>query len=384
MKHVGKTLSKLFAVLMTATLVFAAGCGGESEEAKQKDFIKEIGGVSETYVGEVSDESYNTSIQAAQTYVRRELTGDAPVNIIRTTTKAELTPDEIAALDVPASVKVGLDAVKEMELTYTVDPIATMSTQNERKVKVYVMQYGDIWKYYTPCPVTGQTVTRGYYDSVFNYEKYQNCTVQSDMEMEMTMKMSAAGYSQTVEMSMEIEQLIKYTNGRIYIEQTLDTETSGVDLEYTMRAYFEYNEYGADCYVNMPETGNQWIQGDLEPFGFEDRDDLVPFYDQYLDYTYFTKTEYGFELSGANAEQYINETFAQAEEFEEIAYLFRNMQIDMFAKFYVSGGVLSGVREDASLKMSLVEDDVSMDVNMDIEANITCTNYGTTVVNKPF
>ena len=56
----------------------------------------------------------------------------------------------------------------------------------------------------------------------------------------------------------------------------------------------------------------------------------------------------------------------------------------MFAKYYVSGGVLSGVREDASLNMSFSEDGMSMDIHMDIEANITCTDYGTTVVNKPF
>ena len=58
--------------------------------------------------------------------------------------------------------------------------------------------------------------------------------------------------------------------------------------------------------------------------------------------------------------------------------------IDMFAKYYVSQGVLSGMREDVTMKLDMNEEGMKMKMSADVVAEMSCTNYGTTVVTKPF
>ena len=80
MKSTKKTLAKVFACVMAFGLTFAAvGCGGggsKSEAKKEKDFISEIGGTSETYTGAVSAETYETATAAATAYVTEEIVGE--------------------------------------------------------------------------------------------------------------------------------------------------------------------------------------------------------------------------------------------------------------------------------------------------------------------
>ena len=384
-----KTLKKVFACVMAFGLTFAAvGCGGgQSEAKKEENFIKEIGGVSETFTGVVSTESYETANAAATAYVETEIVGSSGAKIEAMESKATYESEQIAALDIPAELTAGADAVEEIEVEYSVaDGYISAASSSTKKVKVYVIKYATDWKYYTPCPETGATISKSYYDSVFNMEKYKNCTFDMDMEMDMSVKVSGGGYSQKLSIGIEMSQFVQYSESAIYIEQTASTkglaELGGEDAFSSICGYFETVGDSILCYVQI--DGGTWYEGDLTTIGFSNLDELTPFYDQYLDFTYFQKTNFGFQLADEQAEKYIDLTLKQDESMGELIAMFgENFGIDMFVKYYVSEGVLSGMRMDLNMDAKMVEDGMTMTLKADAITTMTCTNYGTTTVQKP-
>ncbi|MBQ3020564.1 MAG: hypothetical protein IJD77_08280 [Clostridia bacterium] len=399
MKSTKKTLAKVFACVMAFGLTFAAvGCGGggsKSEAKKEKDFISEIGGTSETYTGAVSAEIYETATAAATAYVTEEIVGEKEADIVATETKATFEGEQIATLNIPADITAGAQSIEEIEVEYSVSDaegyMAAVSNST-KKVKVYVIKYETNWKYYTPLPETGATISKSYYDSVFNYEKYKNCTFAMDMEMDMNVKASAGGYTQTATIEVSMSQFVQYSENAIYIEQTasfggMEDITGGEvkDESMTIAAYMEKTAEGdIICYVKSSDIGSGWSEGDLTTVGFSSLTELTPFYDQYLDFTYFTKTETGFQLADENSEKFIELTLKQDESMGELIAMFgEDFDMDMFVKYYVSNGVLSGMRQELTMDAKMTEEGVSMKLSADVVTKMTCTNYGTTVVKKP-
>ena len=385
-----KTMKKVFACVMAFGLTFAAvGCGGggQSEAKKEENFIKEIGGVSETFTGVVSTESYETANEAAAAYVETEIVGTDGAKIEAMESKASYAGEQIAVLDIPAELTAGAEAVEEIEVEYSVaEGYMSAASSSTKKVKVYVIKYTTDWKYYTPCPETGDTISKSYYDSVFNMEKYKNCTFDMNMEMDMSVKVSGGGYSQKISLGIEMSQFVQYSENAIYIEQTASTTglaaLGGEDVSTSICGYFEMVDDSILCYVQM--DGGTWYEGDLTTIGFSSLEELTPFYDQYLDFTYFQKTNFGFQLADEQAEKYIDLTLRQDESMGELIAMFgEGFGIDMFVKYYVSDGVLSGMRMDLNMDAKMVEDGMTMTLKADTITTMTCTNYGTTVVQKP-
>ncbi len=390
-----KLLTKVLACTMAFGLVFATGCSkGKSESKLHEDFINELGGVSETYVGAVSEASYATADEAATAYVEEEIVGDADVTVIGATSKGALTSSEVTALNLPTEISEGMQEIEKIEVEYAVDEVSAMDTLNTNKtVTVYVIKYANDFKYYSPLPVTGETITKSYYDSVFDYEKYQNCTYSMEMKMTYDVSMSVPGYgSLDMDMEMTMKQFAKYADGKIYLEQTITMAVDGddmltgemgddlSDMNKVIYAYLEVVDDEVVCYVKTDPNSTEWNPTNLRQIGFHDLDELLPFYDQYLDYTYFTKTNYGFEISGERMEQYIAQTFEMAD-LEAYAGL---MDIDLMVKYYVKEGALSGMREDGTVSAKVSEDGMSVKIKGVVEAIAKVTDYGTTVVEKPF
>ena len=378
MKHIKKAFLKTLSVCMIAVICLgSASCSlfEKSEAEKENDFIKSIGGVSETYVGSVSTVTYNTPEKAAQAYVSEQVVGNKQASVVNTRSLSELSKQEVNAMNLPKDIQDGIVSVQEMEVEYSTQEIVRTSTNNtNNKVKVYVIKYENDWKYYTPAPITGETISKDYYDSVFNYEKYKNCTFSSSFEIDMTMML-------VVNTKMSMTQVIKYNENKIYIEQTITTSSLNEKSEESIYVYLEMLENGYECYAKATENNMRWENVELYQVGFNSVEELTPFYDQYLDYTYFTKTNFGFQMSDANARQYMIESLNKESSLGDyIQELDKNMDMDMFVKYYVSNGVLSGIREDASFSINL--DDIQMDI--EIVAQSSCTNYGSTVITKPF
>jgi len=364
---------------------------GKNGSEGRTEFISTIGGVSDTFEGVVSSESYNSPEAAAEAYVADEVVGNSGVEILSTTSKGVLSNSEITKLNLPEDVKAGLTSVEEIEVKYSEITATTFSNSvtadtldTSKTVKVYVIKYTNDWKYFSPAPITGDTITKSYYDSVFNYEKYKNCTIESSY----LLTVNASGtdgidtYSTTVEL--RISQLIKHADNKVYLEQVIETSEDGVSDTTTIYAYLEEQDGNVVCYVKIDPTSETWYPTDLTAIGFGKMEELTPFYDQYLDYTYFTKTNYGFVLDKDNAELYVSQVLADSlSEFGDILSS-DGLNIDMFAEYYVSAGVLSGMRMDVDLSFAMTEDGISLTATETVTSDIKCTNYGTTVVEKPF
>ena len=406
------TLKRILSLILVLSIVFAllstTGCKKkkdndetpEQTEDKPKDgsvgrneFIDDIGGVSETYVGAVSKETYPTSTAAAAAFVTEEIAGNSAVTVLETESKGELNNSEISRLGIPTEDQEGILGVEKLEVTYSVASTvahrygrarATTAEQlnKSHKVVVYVIKYENNWKYFSPAPVTGDTITKSYYDSVFNYEKYKNCTFKSENVINAVVNAQQGGQTETMNVEIKITQLIKHADGKVYLEQKIESNEFGQYTNSSIYAYLEEVDGMVVCYVKTSDTGD-WYETYLSTIGFSSLNELTPFYDQYLDYTYFNKADYGFVLENENAAQYVREALSGVPGLDSLISG-DSLDIDMFAEYYVSDGVLSGMRMDAEIIIDMSVEGISMHMVETVIGTLSCTDYGTTVVEKPF
>ena len=412
MKTTLKKIVSLALVLCTVcvfTLTSCFGGGNGGNVISQNEMIDQLGGVSETFEGAISEESYASAEEAATAYVEEEIAGSsASANVTEVKSVATLSESEIASV-IPESLREGVDSVEEYEVTYSINEsssyvdagdngIQALDTLNKTKtVKVYVIKCGPDWKYYTPMPLTGETISQAYYNSVFDSEKYKNCTFKYEQTMDMDISASGAGQAASGTMQMTMTQIIKHADNKVYLEQTISTTGTGVyaqeDVSNALSnmnsyAYMEEVDGVLNCYIKQGNS-TEWVKGSLTTIGFSNIEELTPFYNQYLDYSYFTKTEYGFKLEKENAKQYVSQTLEQLGSM--VDSIFDEDSLTIFAEYFVSNGVLSGMRMDMDINIDmdlgeLSGGQASGSIKMSGASTgvMTCTNYGSTVVEKPF
>ena len=377
MKRIKTILLKGLAAVMAILLcVSATGCFlfEKSEAQKEQDFISLLGGVSETFKGAISNQAYDTAEKAANAYVQEQVVGEKTATVVNTKSNGALTQAEVSNLNLPQEVKEGIVSVEEMEVEYSANNVSYSSTNTQKsKIKVYVIKYENDWKYYTPAPITGETISKSYYDSVFDFNKYKNCTFTAKLKINMNIMLF-------LNLETIVTQTMKFDNNKIYIEQTMTAKSFEETESETICAYIEQNGSSITCFAKGTQTRFQWVSASLSQIGFHSIEELTPFYRSYLDYTYFTKTDYGFRMADEQAQQYISESFAR-ENFGNMQ-LGKDVNMDMFVKYYVSNGILSGMREDASFSMNFEEGGETVKSDMKITGESYCYDFGTTKVNK--
>lgn len=357
--------------------------------AERNEFIDGLGGVSETYVGAISEDSYSSAEDAAEAYVAEEIAGESNANIVEVTSKGELSDKEIAKANIPADLIAGCDAVEEMEVVYELEDESSLenggveylasSSSKKATVKVYVIKFNVDWKYFTPMPETGDTISKSYYDSVFNAESYKNCTLESTTVVDIEIKADG----ETMTMTSSITQKVMHSEGKVYFEQISKSSSNGQETpESYICAYIEEGEYGVECYVKTSATG-PWQYASLYQIGFSSIEELTPFYNAYLDYTYFTKTDYGFALADENARAYFTQALMGALGSMSSMIDEDKMKLDMYAEYYVAEGVLSGCRVDADVDMDLSVEGQTASLKEKVNTVTKCTNYGSTVIERP-
>lgn len=232
-ESLNKLLKTVFTLMIAILFIFTVSC--KEDDTNDDPFIKELNGVSETFKGAVSTETFSTSQEAAEAFVYDELAGYNSIEIKETKSNKELSKNEIKKLNIPSEILEGYDTVEEIEITYLVEEEAELTNlsqdtkqidekQNkEKEVKVYVIKYGVDWKYFSPMPVTGDTINKSYYDSVFNNEKYQNCTLETTSSADMSISSQGESY----QIQTTIAQIIKHSSDKIYLEQTIDMTMNG-------------------------------------------------------------------------------------------------------------------------------------------------------------
>jgi hypothetical protein len=58
-------------------------------------------------------------------------------------------------------------------------------------------------------------------------------------------------------------------------------------------------------------------------------------------------------------------------------------KLDMFAEYYVSDGVLSGMRLNADVDWDVAADGIFGNIKVSATTMLKCTDYGTTVIERP-
>lgn len=403
-----RVISMMLVLVLSVALLFVVGCGddksndGEPQKTKAQqadegrgEFIGEIGGISDTYVGAVSTESYDTAEAAAEDFVAKEVVGDNIAVIDHTESKGTLSNGEISSLNLPDDVADGVQSVEKMEVAYSVrnkdtasNGIVTCAAQHveTETVTVYVIKYEIDWKYFVPRPVNGETISKSYYDSVINEEKYANCTLTTESVIYLDVKVTQGSYSESGTMKVTTKQTIKYDGDKIYFDQVVEYDNTGVYAEINvlgtsdrLQGYISMNENGSyECFIK--EDDGNWQRGSLVKIGFTDIKSLRPFYNNdYLDYTYFNKTDYGFALTGENAKSYLNAAFKSA------LSMFSGSEwdADMFSEYYVSDGTLTGMRTDADITLDGEIQGCETHMYESVKTTTTINDYGTTVVTDP-
>ncbi|MBE7084601.1 MAG: hypothetical protein E7368_00930 [Clostridiales bacterium] len=410
--------------LATLSVGFLSACGGdktngpatrdEQENQTHTEFIDKIGGVSDTYKGSVSTYSYGSEYEAVSAFIEEEIVGQEDATIINTTSQGELNETEVEALALPEDMKQGMSGVEKVEVEYTTNEYYSMSTaptNGNVKIIVYVIKYHDSrWRYYSPCPVTGETITKSYFESVFNDEKYANCTMTQTLTQDMTMTQTVQGQSQTYTYRGVQTVTIKYDAGKMYLEGSVTSSGSMIDeglvqsidgkplpKSQTFKVYYDDNTN--KMLVQMTQNDEPYVmQGamvndkgwmtNLSSVITNYRLDIVdvrqitPAYDKHLDYTYFTKTNFGFEVAGENAKKYID-TALSGSMFNSFNQFGGETNTDMFAKYYVSDGVLSGTRQDLIMNSTATYAGQTMSLSTTIVAETSVMSYGTTTVVNP-
>ncbi len=340
-------------------------CGDVDSLWIRNEFTKRLGGVSETFEGTISDESYGSAEEAVSAYISNEVAGNSSVTDVNATSMGELNESAIKELILPKDFQEGITSVEEFSVAYSLSEEASSPFSAASAKTVYVIKYGMEYKYYVTRPVNGETITRSYYDSVFNEERYDNCTYTKTSVI--VVKEGFQKFSAT------ITQSLKRSDNKIFFEQIISGDsaiTAQFGSQTYIAIYVEIDQNGQSTMYASNSQDGSWQKGHFpaEP--------LVPFYDQHLNYTYFTKTDFGFILKDDNKNQFYNEVVNSQSSNQQLS----DDTLDIFAEYYVAEGALSGVR----MGYSVTGTTNGFNITSEEEITILCTDYGTTVVNRPF
>lgn len=369
-----------FLVMIICGLLFTASCNNTKKDDDDKELvettgdtelIKEIGGVSETFKGTASIKSYNSSNEAAEAFILEEVFINEEVTIVDIVSNGELSKDEINKLNISEDILSGYKAIEKMEVTYLFEEeteiksfskAVNMATNEEQyKITVYIIRYSDSWKYLTSLPKDGDVLSKSYYDSVCNQEKYNNCTLEAVMFEE------DYDYETGHINKIKVEENMKIADEKIYfsIRYTLiESNDDDLDLPTGAEFYVEVVD-GKNImhYKNFGDDSNTWEkEGEIEILGLNF---LIQSLDEH--HINFVKTDFGFKLSLERGVVYYEN------EYKKIYGDCTVNELEM--EYYVSEGVLSGVKSNVDISSS--------DGRVKVTSVIKCTNYGTTVVERP-
>ena len=357
----------------------------EDEDPTRNEFIGSLDGISETFGGVASEENYDTASDAASAFVGNEICGEKSPVVLSSERRGELNANQIAQLNIADSVPAGFSSVECYEVSYTFVTVQSASrsgaSSNTEKVTVYVIKYDNYWKYFAPLPETGDTINKSYYDSVFNNEKYQNCT----LEQTNIIIADSITDGERFDLSMTISNRIKFDANKMYIEYTMAVTELGESDSINMYFYLEENEYDElISYASL--DGEEWMEVEFSDIssglGCTSIEELTPFYGQYFDYTYFTKADYGFKLSNDRANDYFADAIAGALD-GLVDQIGDDMELDVYAEYYITDGTLSGMRSEANVEITVIDGGSTTQIWETVKYSAKCTDYGTTVVEKP-
>lgn len=383
-------MKKCLSVILVVSMLFC--CTMAFTSCKKSDNVN----YSETFAGAISKESYASEEEAAQNFLENEVDGKAvKTSYVGMEKKSDLTETEISELDTGDVLKetdrivsaemVEVKYTKENSVRYRLTAASAEETPDEDEyfvVTVYILvvsQNGNseyVYHYFVPKTKDGDILTKSYYDDLLDPAKYTNFTVSySTKGTSKTMGISSTG-TQT--------QLIKVDGNTALISihrhmpDDMDDDMSIIYKDEDYSGYFENTADGINAYVSndkwatYQETGMYYWAS----YGITDMNSFITMCLPNYDYSYYVKTDYGFELKTEFLEEILEDALHQT-----IGDNDTKTSVKM--RFYVVEGRLYKVITDLSLKMTVSEGGFKYTVSGSSTMEIVYSDFGTTVVEKP-
>ncbi len=395
-----RLFTTIIAALAAVLCAFAfVACGGD----KGGDTHPE----DTAYQGALSAETYTSPELAAKAFIDVEVSGDVTdATFVSYTKTADLTEEEVDALDISDAEKESIASVEKGEVKYTVaagdsDLTVRTSADEGKTYLVIIVKYNNqTVKYYSPVLNEGDPLTKSYYDKVFSAENLKNVTLSYNLEIPITA--SFKGISFTSSMSIKIdgkwdeesygylkstmtsdilgekqtvvmEQL--YVNdktskfsGSIFARSTLNGETTG----WMMEGGIQTPELGDDddYDVDMPDD--------------DEDDDMLSMFMPAFDYSYFIKTKTGFKINSEKLTEYMN--IALKDAFEQSGAATMGIKLgktSASADYYVYDGKITESVVTLTCNYSMEMEGMHYDYVMNEKITVKYSDYGNTNVVVP-
>ncbi|MDE5593693.1 MAG: hypothetical protein K2I75_07160 [Clostridiales bacterium] len=390
-------IAALAAVL--CAFVFVA-CGGDKGGDTHPDDT--------AYQGALSAETYATPNAAAKAFIDVEVSGDVTdATFVSYTKTADLTDEEVDALDISDAEKTEIASVEKGEVKYTVatgksDVTVRTSADEEKSYFVIIVTYKDqTVKYYSPMLNTGDPLTKSYYDKVFSDENFNNVTLSYDLDI--PIKASFMGLSFTMDTAIKMEgKWDADSYGYFKSTTTVDLGQMGVLMglpskKTTVTEMLYVNDkaskfYGSTLVRNTVDgEASEWIMDGMiqtpelgEDEDDYDEDDMLSMFMPAFDYSYFIKTKTGFKINSEKLTEYMN--IALKDAFEQAGADAMGITLgktSATADYYVYDGKLTESVVTLNCEYSMDMEGMHYDYVMNERITVKYSNYGNTEVVVP-
>lgn len=332
--------------------------------------------VVDTYKGSASKDTYGTENEAIEAYLEIELSGESSTAVyVKHTVEKELSQEEISALSLSADESKNLQKVQQIRVEYkeeskieTVAMLAASEAKTQYRT-VLVLVYSDgSFRYYATKVQVGETLTASYLESVFDSEKYVNCTMETNMNLEV----KGGGVNMTVSTT-GISQI---TKDAVYAKQTIPGY--GTDSASSTMEVYAWNVEGG--YYGAMKMGDEWQFSGLQSGS------VSMYIDNSLDQsfggfdaTYFKKTADGYELKSELGKEWLIDYYSKIQGGDISEML---AQLDSFnVEYKVS--VRDGRISQLSINCSFSVTQEGSTASMKVSGVNKISNVGSTKVTVP-
>lgn len=332
--------------------------------------------VVDTYKGSASKDTYESEDEAIEAYLEIELSGESSTAVyVNHKVEKELTQSEISALGLSADESKNLQKVQQIRVEYkeeskleTVALLAAAEAKTQYRT-VLVLVYSDgSFRYYATKVQVGETLTASYLESVFDSEKYVNCTMETSMNLEV----KGSG----VNMTMSMTGNSKVTKDAFYAKQTIPGY--GTDEGSSTMEIYAWNVEGG--YYGAMKSGNEWQASPLQSGSISMLiDNSLGQSFGGFDSTYFKKTADGYELKSELGKEWLIDYYKQmsGQDVDDVFDQLSSFNIEY--KVSIRDGRISQL--SISCIFSATQNGTAM--SMKISGVNKITNVGSTTVTVP-
>ena len=336
------------------------------------------GNYSETFEGTLSSNSYENQENAAKAFLNTEIAStETHVSYKDSSKEKDLTAEEVTAMNL--TVEEGtVEKVEKWQISYSKTETNSKTADDASGEKLaYVTVYivvikiapnGDTtketyeYRYYVPLPEKGEALSRSYYDSVFDDDKYENCTF--------TYKMTSTSKMSIIKQTMTVEYKMYLTADAVMIDAKVVMPSASNEPSQSLTYYFVKDGRGVKI-LNGSTTSTTLYSA----FNVSEISDLYTSQMEDAIYSFFIKTDYGFKMN----EDKLSDLFDNALEIAGNGSGIDFGKSSAKYEFYVAEGRLDHAVCD--VKVNCKYQGYSMTINA--KQKYSYSDFGTTTVTIP-